>query len=686
MTGSRKVGEPRWKLEVLGGTRLLGLEEPLPLERKTAAVLAYLALEGTTAKYQLSGLLWPDSREATARNNMRQLLRRLRVATGAELVTGEAGIALSDDVSADAAELEAHVSAGRHAEALAFHGELLAGLDFADCPEFDSWLQRARERLLGLRRRAADMEADRHEQRGELSRALEFATRGLELEPCSEEAYRRLMRLHYLAGDRAAALVAFEQCRLMLQRELDTVPLPETWELARQIERGAQRPRPAARPPLPVSVLRPPTLVGREREWLQLEAAWEAGQFIVIMGEPGVGKTRLARDFAASKGAWLSLEARPGDMRVPYSSAIRALRDSLARRPEVALEPWLRRELARLMPEFGKPPPPMRSEADKLRFLEAHAEAIYRSATGLSALIVDDIHYVDAASIELSEYLFARHFPFRSSGLPPLIDCCRRDELPPATREVFQRLLAAGQMVLIELEPLPPDSVGELLGSLELPGAERFAPALARYTGGNPLFLMETLKYLLETGELEHGWPEHLPLPGKVRPLIQQRLARLSPQALQLAQVAALAHDTFRLELAGAVLEVPPLSLGAALTELESALVLKGEHFVHDLVFEAVREGIPASFKALLHRRLAECLQERQVSPSAVAHHWLEGGEPQRAVPFLLAAAEADEAALRPLAASALHAQAAALLQASTYASSGSSSYPSDRESGKRTR
>jgi DNA-binding SARP family transcriptional activator len=653
-----------WRVEVLGGAHLLGLGEPLPLERKTAAVLAYLALEGPTAKYQLSGLLWPDSREATARNNMRQLLRRLRVATGAELVMGEGLISLSDAVSTDAAELEAHVSAGRHAEALTFHGELLAGLDFADCLELDSWLQRARERLLGLRRRAADTEADRLEQRGELTRALEFATRSLELEPCSEETYRRLMRLHYLAGDRAAALVVFEQCRHMLQRELDTVPLPETLELARQIERGARPARPVARPQLPLSVLRPPTLVGREREWMRLEAAWEAGQFIVIMGEPGVGKTRLARDFAASKGAYLSLEARPGDMRIPYSSAVRGLRDSLARRPEVSLEPWVRRELARVMPELGEPPPPMRNEADKLRFLEAHAEAIYRSATGLSALIVDDVQYVDAASIELSEYLFARHFPFRSTGLPPLIDCCRRDELPPATREAFQRLLAAGQMVLIELEPLSRTSVEELLGSVEILGAERFAAELTRFTGGNPLFLVETLKYLLETGGLERGWPEHLPPPGKVRLLIQQRLERLSPQALQLAQVAALAHDAFRLELAGAVLEVPPLSLGTALAELESALVLKGEHFVHDLVFEAVREGIPASFKALLHRRLAGCLQEQRVSPSAVAHHWLEGGEPQRAVPFLLAAAEADEAALRPLAASALYTQARALLEA----------------------
>lgn len=239
MSGTAEAA--RWKLEVLGGARLSGPTGAPRLERKTAAVLAYLALEGPTAKYQLAGLLWPDSPETTARNNMRQLLRRLRMATGAELVAGEVHISLSEAASADAAGLRAHVLAGRHAQVLELQGELLAGLDFDDCPELDAWLQRTREQLLASRLHAVNTEADRLEQRGELARAVELATRSLALEPCSEEAWRRLMRLHYLAGDRAAALGAFEQCRLMLQRELDTVPMPETRELARQIERGWKR-------------------------------------------------------------------------------------------------------------------------------------------------------------------------------------------------------------------------------------------------------------------------------------------------------------------------------------------------------------------------------------------------------------------------------------------------------------
>ncbi|HEY0096962.1 MAG TPA: AfsR family transcriptional regulator, partial [Archangium sp.] len=161
MAGGEDVTD--WRLEVLGGSRLLGLAEPLELQRRVAAVLAWLALEGPTPKYRLAGMLWPGSGEDTARNNMRQLLRRLRVATGADLVLGGDVVSLSERVVTDAVELEAHVFAGRHAQALALGGTLLGALDFDDCPDFEAWVLRAREQLEGLRCRAAIAEVESRE-------------------------------------------------------------------------------------------------------------------------------------------------------------------------------------------------------------------------------------------------------------------------------------------------------------------------------------------------------------------------------------------------------------------------------------------------------------------------------------------------------------------------------------------
>lgn len=659
-----------WRLEVLGGARLLGLAEPLELQRRVAAVLAWLALEGPTPKYKLAGLLWPDSGEDTARNNMRQLLRRLRVATGTDLVLGGDVVSLSERVTTDAVELEAHVFAGRHTEALALSGSLLGTLEFDGCPDFEAWLLRAREQLEALRFRAASAEVDLREQRGDLPGALHFAERLLALAPLSEEAWRRLIRLHYLAGDRMAALSLFERCRQMLREEYDAAPHPDTLALARDVERGQVRPLASGDKPgraLPLSVLRPPVLVGRAREWERMEEAWRARQLLVLMAEPGVGKTRLALDFAASRGRFTVFSARPGDVDVPYALFVRHIRELFLERPEVpqGLEPWIRRELARIMPELapGEVPSPMRDEGDRVRCLDAYSEVLRRCTEGLDCFITDDLQFADAASLEVGAYAFGR---FHAAGaFPRMIDCCRRGELAPEAMPILKRMEEGGLLAFLLLEPLSAEEVGELVDSLSLPGTTSLAGELSRYTGGNPLFITETLKHLMESGSLERGWPERLPPPGRVRPLIQQRLERLSPLALQLAQVAALARMDFSLELASEVLDVSPLSFAEPLRELEAAQLLRGERFTHDLVLEAVRGSLPSALGALLHRRLAHQLEKRRASPAVIALHWLEGGEPRRAVPFLLAAAQADEANLRRAEAAANYARAVSILESS---------------------
>ncbi|WP_164011869.1 ATP-binding protein [Pyxidicoccus trucidator] len=657
-----------FRLEVLGEARLRSGSTLMPLERRTAGVLAWLALEGPHPKYRLAGLLWAESSETTARNNMRQLLRRLRLACGAELVQGTDVLSLCERVVTDASELQAHVLAGRHTQALELDGVLLGTLEYEDCSEFQAWLEGARERLDKLRRRAAGLESEARERRGDLSGALALSERLIAMDPYSEEAWRRLIRLHYVSGDRMAALNAFERCRRLLREELDTTPLPETVALAREIERGpsAAKPSPSAKPKLPLSVLRPPVLVGREREWALMEVAWEAGQTIFLGGEPGVGKTRLAHDFAASRGTHFLLEARPGELNVPYASHVRLVRQLLARVPDPKLEPWVRRELARLLPDLAGPegpPPPMTDEADRSRFVEANCELVYQLCANVDALVADDLQFMDSATAEFAVLMLSRRqTPGPGGRHPRFIDTFRSDELSPQAEAAIQQLVTTGLAVVIELEPLPADAVGALLNSLDLPGAERLAGDVTRHTGGNPLFITETLKHLLETGGLERGWPEHVPPSGRGQQLIQQRLERLSPAALQVARLAALARTNFGLELASEVLEMPALSLATHVAELEGAQIFRGERFTHDLLFEVVRQGVPRSLEALLHRRLAVALELRKAAPAVVAQHWLEGNEPRRAAPFLVAAANSEASALRHMEAAVLYHRAAALL------------------------
>ncbi|QZZ54923.1 hypothetical protein MyxoNM_37780 [Myxococcus xanthus] len=674
MAADGLVNTQRFHLELLGEARLRVGDTRIPLERRTAAVLAWLALEGPHPKYRLAGLLWAESGEATARNNMRQLLRRLRLACGAELVQGTDVLSLCEGVVSDAAELQAHVLEGRHAEALALEGVLLGVLEYEDCSEFQTWLEGARERLDKLRRRAAVAESESREKRGDLTGALALAEQLLTMDPYSEEAWRRLMRLHYVAGDRMAALNAFERCRRLLREELDTTPLPQTVALAREIERGPPAPKQVPPPTsrLPLSVLRPPVLVGRETEWARMEAAWEAGQTIFISGEPGVGKTRLAHDFAASRGNYLLLEARPGEQSVPYSSHVRLVRQMLARVPDPNLPRWVRRELARLLPDQAGQeglPPPMADEADRSRFLEAQCQLVYQLAASMDAMVADDLQFMDSATAEFAVLMLSRrHAPEPGGRFPRFIDTYRTDELSPQATVFVQQLVTAGLAILVELQPLGSAAVGALLQSLELPGAEKLVQDVTRHTGGNPLFITETLKYLLETGGLERGWPEHVPASGRGQQLIQQRLERLSPSALLVARLAALAKTDFTLELASEVLEMNPLALVTHVAELEGAQILRGERFTNDLLFEVVRQGVPGALGTLLHRRLAVALEQRGAAPVVVAQHWLDGHEPRRAAPFLVSAANAEAAALRHLEAALLYHRAAALLDETGHA------------------
>lgn len=592
-----------WKLALWGEARLLGPSNRiLALERKTALLLAWLTVQGPTSRARLAALLWPDTIEARARANLRQALSRLHRMSGVPLVEPGEVARLVDGLEVDVHPLL------RRAEKVPFMGgaipdggDFLVGVEGAVDGELEDWLHSTRDRLHGLRSQIVEDAAESLENAGDLRSALRRAEQILSLDPLSEEAHRRAMRLHYLLGDRAAALRAWERCKEVLWTRLAVEPLPETVALARTIEgAGIEAPRPSQR--LPLAVLRPPRLIGREQAWAQLEEAWNARQMIFLVGPAGVGKTRLAQDFVRSKGDCLYIESLPGDLNVPYASQIRAVRRLLAERPGLELPDWVRAEISRLLPEWSQDGRPLRlDDESRLRFFESQVELLRLALPDEGIMLIDNLHFCDPESAAIGDYMM----PLLAGG-GRTIRCvfCTRLGSNPEIETSIQRHVSAGVAARIDVPPLDPSQVSEFVDGLGVPEVRIHTNHLASYTGGNPLFLLETIKHLIETSAGTR-FPGRLPLQGRIGVILRERLGTLSPLARRLAEVAAIARDSFDLHVAATVLGYGSSELAHAWRELEETQVMKGPRFTHDLHHEAILEGIPAGVEELLREKIA---------------------------------------------------------------------------------
>lgn len=637
----------RVKLYLLGAPRLqAGEDAALPLEQRVAALLALLAIDGPMPRARAAGLLWPDADDRSARNNLRQRLFRLRRAARCDVVQADDMLALAGNVTHDLGDLAARL----RADADAAVGELLGSVRYDEPGPLADWVDIAREQWAVARRNAlADITAEL-EGAGRLAPALRYAERLVLDAPLMEHAHRRLMRLHYLRGDRGAALGAYERCRLVLQQELGAEPGAETLELARII--GDSIVPTHAQPVRSMTVLRPPRLIGREREWRQLAQAWQQHHVALLLGEPGIGKSRFATDWVAAwSGATLS-GARPGDERVPYALLARLLR-ALVERWGAPTVPWVATELARLLPELGAT---SSGKAQPLKLRQAMAVALESMArAGLNALVVDDLQFADEPSIAALLWLSAQD----AGRALDWLFLTRAAEMPAALREWKQRAEAVG-ITDIELPPLDEAGVRELLASLALPGvdAAQWAPVMARHTGGSPLFILETLLALLASGTPLSAGGGQLPTPARIGELIERRLRQLTPSALKLARVAALAGQDFSVELAARVLDLHALDIVDAWRELEAAQIIRDNAFAHDLQQAAALRSVPQAIARSLHRDIAAWLVAHGGEPAAVANHHFEAGQWVEAGTQFRKAAESARAAGEHAAAMALYERA----------------------------
>ena len=594
-----KVAEPPGACQLELADSIPRLSGPagqaLILQAADALMLAWLAVEGPTPRERLAGLLWPDKDATSARNALRQRLFRLRRMGGHPLVTGST-------------VLELHPGARHDLEGAA---TLLGTLQLRLGREVDAWLDAQRARRQAGIRRSLEARIDALEASGDFAHALPLALTLLQAHPHSEDAHRRVIRLHYLRGDRAAALLAFDRCEHVLKHEVGASPALETLELLATVEQPDVVDRtPARLGRVPLVLYRPPLMVGRDSEITALRRAWRAGSHTLLLALPGLGRTRLL-DWLALHETGLCRASLLADATAWPLAAARRVVQSVLRGTATRIEPDL---IHRLHPLLEPPPgtPPQAGAERASAWAEPVAALL--EAAGIEVLAVDDVQRADPASLALFEML---------AELAPVRWCfSMRLSAPGSIPHSFAaRLLAAGRSTEVFLGRLDEASLEALLDSLgldDLAGLEgqdgtparsgrlgrSAAKTLLSLTGGHPQFVLEALRIAWrEAGSGPDGqrWPE----PTSFAARAAAQLGCLSQPALELARLAALAGESFSVKLAAEVLNRHPLALADAWAEAERAQLLVQGQPASQIVLEALRAGVPQPLAAELRARIA---------------------------------------------------------------------------------
>lgn len=690
------------RVYLFGGLRLLQGEEPLPPfpTQKTRSLFAYLATfhQQTHPRDLLAGILWDKMPTAQARRNLNTALWRLRRTIPAgHLQVQQDGVALvpGEGCWIDIAAFEALLDeAGQGAEAEAppawlpepklspllqavglYRGDLLEGLD-------EAWSLVEAERLRSRYLQTLQRLLRHYRAAGNAEQALLYARLLLDLDPLREDVHRQTMELYIALGRPEQAAAQFEQCRKLLQEELGTSPLPETAALYERLRGGGGSPRPAAplpeplRPPplprTPFDHLGQPPLVGREEEMSMLTgrlaaAARGQGSMVLVTGEAGVGKTRLAQAACrqAAEQEWLVLRGECHDLgeAPPYRGWIQALRGVLENRPALAriTRPWLA-EMSLLLPEIGRlfPDLPAPTAGAPLQGQEQLLQALEQFLAGLAQggpvlVLLEDLQWADRATLEALGAVVPR-----LRERPVLVlGTARAEEIGPRLRECSQRLEQAGTWQAFSLGRLSAEQTGRLVAlALGWPvPAPLFVQRLYRETGGNPLFILEVLKGLFEEGVLtrsrsgqwlvdgkaasEKDWP----LQRGIRSVVLQRLERLDDRSRQLLGLAAVAGSSFETDTLQQVSGWPEEDfLEASDDLLRRQLLVEFDlrlHFVHEQIRQIIYRQIGRAQRRELHRRVGQALEERAPERIAeLAYHFYQGQWPERALPYCMQAGE----------------------------------------------
>lgn len=628
------------------GSRHLGRGKPV-------ALLAYLsAAPGRRAsRERLATLLWSEGTSEQARQNLRQTLWYVRRRLGDWLVTNEDFVELAAAVQTDRERFLQSVADQHLDDAIALYGgEFIPDFAAPGAAAFEEWAELERRRLRALFVGCCDTVARQALAGGHFARAIELARRARDAAPQELATWRLLLEALMAGRDTVGCLAEAEHLEALSAAgdvELDDATRA-TLRSARALATGTRAPDPGLaggeRPSKEHDVAAlAPELIGREAEFRHLLARWEQarerqGGAVLVTAVAGLGKTRLLTDFQArlraSRARVAVVRANPGDRGVP-SGFLAALAETVAQRQgAAAISPESANVLVQLAPALASTFPAARADAaagdDALRRRVGALLDLLRAVSDdvPFALLVDDLHWVDADSRRALEAIAGR-----LEGTSILLVLAAR---PPV-----EALGGFAGLERIELSRLDLPRVTEFVTRLgELPGeawAMELPAQVLAATRGVPLTIIEALHRLLESealvlrdGRWESAAPSRAAALLAEGMVLEARLRTLTPGAREILLVlAVLGRPTPTLQLLEGVSQMTSPD-DPRLLELEHRGFI-GHHdgtvfVVHDEIAEAVIAGATeGDRKAAQACAALTLLQDRQRAASlrlAAEHAW----------------------------------------------------------------
>jgi DNA-binding SARP family transcriptional activator len=681
---------PTLHMRLLGGFLLLSDGTPVTTinSPRLQSLLAYLVLHRATLhnRSHLAFLFWPDSTEERAHTSLRKLVHQLRQTfpdIDHFLYSDRQSLYWRPEPDAcwtlDTLEFEQALAYAEQAEqrgdtdaqrqALEQGIALYRGDLLPSC--YDEWILPERDRLHLLFLQAAARLIALLEQERDYETAIAMAQHLLRQDPLHEATYRQLMRLYALHGNRAAALRTYHSCVTVIERELGTEPS----SITREIYESLLQSESTSETPAPRGTEAP--LIGRKAEWRQLQEAWHkishGGSHIVILsGEAGIGKTRLAEEMEAwvSRQGMAVASARcyTASGQIAYAPVTTWLRADALQTELSLLDPAWTTELARLVPgvlnrqQHIARPAAITEGWQRQQFFEALAHAVLSARQPL-LLLLDDLQWCDKETLEWLHYLVR----FDPGARLLLIGTVRTEETSPAhpliaflstlQRDGLVTEIALGPLTTAETTSLAEHTAGHQLDSTT-------STKLYQETEGNPLFVVE----MMRAGTWEQ--PAKAPsitrrsfplltqpgssLPPVVQGVLTTRLGQLSPLARELANVAAVIGREFTFSVLVRASQESEDDVVRGLDELWQRRIVREQgdgmateayDFSHDKLRELAYLSLSPASQRLLHRRVAEALEAIYIDnldtvSGQIAVHYERAGLVKQAIAYCQRAGE----------------------------------------------